>query len=357
VPAEATKRNGASAGRSVGVPFPPRLFLGRADDVVSFSRRLIGAGSATHDSLQVLRGWPGLGKTALATVVARASDVLSHFVDGVFWLSLGPSPHLAATLSKLGAYLDMDALRGAGTVGEAVDALGAWVAQKRALVILDDVWEADHLVPFKAVSDGGSVLVATTRLGSLANDLLVPDTAVYRLGPLLEQDAMDLLAQLWPPAASEHRDASLHVVRSVECLPLAVVVAGRLLSAEAKRGWGVDELLRDLQEGSALIAARAPADRLDLETQTLPTVAALLSLSTQRLDDYTRACFARLAPMAPRPAVFGLDTLKACWAVDDPRPVARRLIDNGLLEPIEDGYQIHALLVTHAKTLLGRRDA
>jgi hypothetical protein len=46
--------------------------------------------------------------------------------------------------------------------------------------------------------------------------------------------------------------------------------------------------------------------------------------------------------------------MKAVWQVEDPKPTVRILVDRGLLEPITEigRFQMHALLVMHAKTLL-----
>jgi hypothetical protein len=42
------------------------------------------------------------------------------------------------------------------------------------------------------------------------------------------------------------------------------------------------------------------------------------------------------------------------WDVEDPRPIVRALVDRGLLEYVQEiqRYQMHALLVMLAKTLL-----
>jgi hypothetical protein len=101
------------------------------------------------------------------------------------------------------------------------------------------------------------------------------------------------------------------------------------------------------------LEATAPADRVDLANETTPTVAVLLQKSTEYLDDNTRDCFAYLGVFAPKPATFDLAAMKAVWQVEDPKPIARQLADRGLLEPVGSGrFQMHALLVIHAKSLL-----
>jgi hypothetical protein len=99
-------------------------------------------------------------------------------------------------------------------------------------------------------------------------------------------------------------------------------------------------------------SAKAPADRADIETQTIPTVAALLQQSTDLLDQHTRECFAFLGAFAPKPATFDLDAMAAVWKTDDPKPVVRELAARGLIEPAVGRFQMHALLVAHARSLL-----
>ena len=53
--------------------------------------------------------------------------------------------------------------------------------------------------------------------------------------------------------------------------------------------------------------------------------------------------------MTPRRAA----AMAAVWNVQDPKPAARLLVNRGLLEPVSGGrFQIHALLVMHARTFL-----
>jgi hypothetical protein len=45
--------------------------------------------------------------------------------------------------------------------------------------------------------------------------------------------------------------------------------------------------------------------------------------------------------------------MAVAWDVPDPKPIARILVDRGLLEPLSGGrFQVHALLVLHAHSLL-----
>jgi len=75
-------------------------------------------------------------------------------------------------------------------------------------------------------------------------------------------------------------------------------------------------LLDELRNGAKLLELKAPADRIDLEKQTIPTVAILLQKSTERLDEKTQECFAYLGAFAPKPATFDVAAMRAVWQVE-----------------------------------------
>lgn len=345
-----------SAPRPGGPPASPAIFLGRDEDMSTLKERLgIGKREESSKLVQVLtavRGWPGIGKTATATVLARDPDIITAFPDGILWASLGPSPNLLSELATWGRALGTDEILRAPTLKEATSLLAAILRNKRMLLIVDDVWEVEHVVPFQQVRGSDCALLITTRQPGVANGLSLPSEAIYNLPALTEERALELLGILAPSVVAENPDECLELVRDIECLPLALHVAGRTLNTESTMGWGVTDLLKDLREGARLIKEKAPADMMDYESETIPTVAALLKKSTDRLDDYTRDCFAFLGPFAPKPATFDLNAMKAVWMVDDPRPIARTLAERGLLEPVGSRFQMHALLVAHARSLL-----
>jgi hypothetical protein len=135
---------------------------------------------------------------------------------------------------------------------------------------------------------------------------------------------------------------------------LALQVAGHLLATEYSYGFGVKELLAELRDGARILAAQSPASRPGLLGETSLTVAALLHKSTDRLDPLARECFAYLGVMAPKPATFDLAAMEAMWLIENAQDVLHRLLDLGLLErvPETNRYQMHALLVSHAKSFL-----
>lgn len=241
----------------------------------------------------------------------------------------------------------------AKTIEEASAQLAALLRHKQMLLIIDDAWKTSHALPFLVGGPGCATLI-TTRDNSVARSLAPTPGDIYRLDVLSEEKALELLQILAPFVVSKFPEDSLVLVKELEGLPLAIQVAGHLLQAEVGMGFSVVDLLTELREGARLLAAQSPSDQTDVTKETPPTVAALLQKSTDHLDPQIRDCFAYLGPFAPKPATFDLAAMQAVWQVDDPKPIARILVDRGLLESVpETGrFQMHALLVMHAKSLL-----
>ncbi len=343
--------------RPGSAPLVPSLFIGRNEGMHDLKQRLgIVTGGRTSNPTQVItavRGWPGVGKTTMAAALAHDTEVKKAFPDGVLWLSIGEKPQLVPALAAWGRALGTDDLLKAPTLKEATTQLAALLSDKRMLLIVDDVWEAEHAEPFRQARGTNCALIFTTRVSSVAQALAPTPDAVYNLPVLTHENALKLLSALAPSIVTQYPKESADLVHDLECLPLALQVAGHMLQAEASRGWTVTALLAELRSGARLLKEKAPADRMDLEKQTIPTVAVLLQKSIERLDEKTRDCFAYLGPFAPKPATFDIGAMKSVWQVDDPKPIADTLIDRGLLEPIGNGrFQMHALLVTLAKSLL-----
>ncbi|TVM03114.1 MAG: hypothetical protein CV087_06815 [Candidatus Brocadia sp. WS118] len=335
-------------------PPVPGLFIGRDEDLQNLKKRLgaisKGAKPSAVQVLTAVRGWPGVGKTTMASALAHDTHIAAAFPDGILWMSLGQKPNLLSEMAAWGRALGTDELLRAPTLKEATAQLTGLLHNKRMLLIVDDVWETEHAAPFQQACGKDCALLITTRESGIAEALAPPDT-VYNLPVLTEDYALELLQKLAPEVVKQHPNESRELVSALECLPLALQVAGHMLNSESKMGWGVQELLAELREGAPILEAKAPADRIDLETQTIPTVAVLLQKSTDRLDEQVRECFAYLGAFAPKPATFDLAAMKAVWMVEDSKPIARTLVEHGLLEPVGGRFQMHALLVAHARSL------
>jgi hypothetical protein len=339
--------------KSGSAPPLPALVIGREDDLRNLKARLLRTDQTSPQILTAIRGWPGVGKTTIASVLAHDPDIASAFPDGILWTSLGPQPNLFSELTTWSRAVGAGSLPTAKTLEEAATQLTAMLRNKRMLLIIDDVWEPEHAVPFRVGGRDCACLI-TTRENKVAQALAPTPNDIYRLPVLSDEKALELLHALAPSVVENHPAESRDLVSELEGLPLALQVAGHMLNVEASYGFGLTDLIKELREGAAILEAIAPADRTDLANETTPTIAVLLQRSTDRLDEITRACYAYLGAFAPKPATFDLTAMKAVWMVEDPKPIAHTLVDRGLLEPVPTTgrFQMHAVLVMHAKSLL-----
>ena len=347
---------GVRATFVTNVPPLPPLIIGRQEafDRLKQFLRTDDRTFAQDQSppLVVMRGWPGVGKSTVAVALGHDLAVQNRFSDGVLWTSLGQQPSLVTELAGWGRVVGDANLAATSELTVISSRVRSLLHHKRMLLIVDDVWEAQHLAAF-AVAGPGCATLVTTRLPVVAQALASTSDEMYVLPVLPDEYGMELLTRLAPDIVAARPEKSLEVVRVLEGLPLALQVAGHLLNVEQTMGWGVDELLVELQDEARILEAQAPPDCADLISQSSPTVAALLRKSTDRLDDHTRECFAKLGPFAAKPATFDTDAMAYVWETKDPRPAIRELVGRGLLEAVGDGrFQMHALLVAHAKSLL-----
>ena len=346
---EAFERNAPAP--ATAPPFPS-LLMGREDDCQNMKKRMGVFGTSDKVATTVIHGWPGVGKTTLIAALAYADDVIATFSDGILWASVGEDPSPFQELISWGHALGTDMSR-VHTLEEAMAQIRALLRDRKVLLIIDDVWDKNAASPFMV---GGSqcVTVVTTRFLDIARELANTSEEIFLLGTLSNERGYELLQRLAPTVTQKYRDQSRALVTDLEGLPLALRVAGRLLEAESQAGFDVEVSFTALRESHEMLQAVAPDDRFDPRTGTTPTVGLLLKKSTDRLDEHTRDCYALLGVFAPKPATFDMDALKGVWLVDDPRPIARKLVDRGLLEPIPSigRFWMHSVLVMHAKSLL-----
>lgn len=349
------------------MPPAPTLIVGREDDFDELRRRFGITGESAHP-YTVVRGLPGVGKTTFAFALAHDEQVKAAFPDGVLWTYLDivnrkkrdrekERTELINKLSDWGRVLGSNDVQLSRAPEDAAGKLRPLLNNKRMLLIVDDIWDSAHGEVFK-VGGPGCVTLFTTRETKIAYELVdSSDNEIYLLGKLTDEKAHDLLQQLAPSVVKTYPQQCLELIHELEGLPLSIQVAGRMLNREAARGFSPADLIEEIIQGVRLLEANAPANRPGTEEdRSMLTVTVLLEKSTDRLDDETRLRFASLGPLAPKPATFDIRAMEAVWADDKSKSTVDELLDRGLLEPVTiDGmsrYQMHALLVMHAKEIL-----
>jgi DNA-binding SARP family transcriptional activator len=339
-----------SAAATVMPPLPS-LVIGRSTQLEEIKARL-GIGAGAQRPITVIQGWPGVGKSTIVAKLAHDPEVVARFSDGILWASLGETPNLLGEIfTWVEALIPGETVRARGLDDVRVQ-LASVLRDRRVLLILDDVWQVEHAFPFR-IGGQQCAMVMTSRLNDVTVALAPTASDIYRLPVLSEESGLELLGELAPETLAQEPAAARELVRDLEGLPLALHVAGRLLHNEARLGWGLSDLLAELRSGVTLLEAPAPSDMHPAGHQASPTVAALLKRSTDLLDDENRRRFALLGLFVPKPATFDLQAMAVAWNIEDPRQTARLLVNRGLLEPVSSGrFQMHALLVMHARSLL-----
>ena len=328
------------------LPPTPSLVIGREKILEEFKTYL-----QSHSRL-VMQGWPGIGKTTLSSLLAHDKQLNQKYPDAVLWASLGENPDLLAVLHSWGEATGCGGILQTKSIEGAASKLSSHLHNKQILFIIDDVWQLEH---GQSLLLGGakSASLLTSRFNDIAYHLCKTPDNLFKIPILSIDDSMELLNQLAPDVIKTYPSECLALVRDLEGLPLALQVAGRLLYSESTMGWSVVDLLKELRETSSLLKAQAPSDRMDISSQTTPTIAALLERSVKHLSEQLQERYVLLSVFAPKPATFSYDAIEAVWESDDTKESLRTLVNRGLLEPLgQSRFQMHALLVMLARSMV-----
>ena len=338
------------------VPQPPSVLVGRKEALKEIQQQL-GVGKLVHETklecpIIVIQGLPGVGKTALTATLVHQPELHERFPDGILWATLGTTPDLLAIVRLWSYLINMKDIEESVTIEESVVKLAIRLRGRRVLLVLDDVWHADHIAVFQQVVSAGCGVLVTTRENALAQALDPAKSVIFHLSVLTDDAAQELLHGFAPAIVERHREECLSLVHALGGLPLALQLAGHVLRMEDRIGWDVTQALNELHEGTMLLRAKAPLDCLDLRTQTIPSVSEILKKSTDRLDAATRKYFAELGDYAIRSDTLELTKMAALWKVPDGKSIVRTLMHRGLLEAIGSGrFRMHPLIAVYAKSL------
>ncbi|WGP10604.1 BTAD domain-containing putative transcriptional regulator [Streptomyces sp. SH5] len=314
------------------VPAVPH-FTGRVAEAAALTARLTAAppsGPEDHRPLAVLvSGAPGIGKSALAQHAARL--VRDAFPGGQLLVRMTRADGEPRSADEVAA-------------GVAV-ALGA-AGEGRALLILDDVVDADQVRPL--LSPGGEAgaglaVVVTSRMG-LGGLIATHGGWVQRLTTFTEAESYALLLTALGAERVEAEPRAAHRLAAV-CghFPAALrILTARLLTRPGLRLADAADWLGD-----------DPLARLTLTDSPDHSVTGLFDRALGRLDPRLSEAFTRLAQGPPAL----LDDRGPEDEGPVPEAVREQLADAGLLEDGPPGpYRIHDLLRAHVRRTARIRD-
>ncbi len=320
---------------------------------------LTGAGAGRQANVAATNGMGGVGKTALATEVARRLMGQRDFPDGIAVVDCreqrGPEAARALLRKALGRFTDGRKEPESDDPAELGDAAANILAGKRALVILDNVERdlpAGQIInPLRAA---GVAVLSTSREPLPA----VPAGATLRLDVLPEEEAMELFEQYFGRELStEEQRAARVIVTTLGRHTLATKLAA---ANAATLGRPLPAIARDLE---------THPDKALLLANSEEAVLWVLESSAASLSPEARRLFAALAAFATSD-IGRMAALALAKALGDPNPDASldrllslRLTDSGYLEALPGGdkadrerLRLHPLVRAYARDLFdGKR--
>lgn len=297
---------------------------------------------------------PGLGKTTVLQALCHDDTVRAALPDGTLWAPLGQKPDIPRILLQWGSSLgirEMQAL--VGSADDSTDLirgiLNATLSGKRVLILLDDVWKAEH-VSALLVGGSGCPALISTRQPSIASDVATSSASIS-LRRLSDDDAVHLLELIAGDVIREYSKGARAIAIALEGHPLGLQVAARLIATSHNSGLDISGLMARLESPDVLLDMNTPPD----EGSPPRTVGAVFKMSTDTLTDIQRLCFAFLSSWEAKPAPLTMKMLEQSWmpfGIDAQR-MAQFLVGRGLLEYRDQGiYWMHALLVAHGRAIL-----
>ena len=299
-----------------------------------------------------LQGPGGFGKTTLACCLCHQEQIISAFDDGILWVSLGDAPNIQGALTKLYAALTGDR----PPFVDADDAsmqLAARLDQKNCLLVIDDVWDSNHLKPFLRGGKQCARLV-TTRQFSVLTDVGSSRTVVDKMTEDQSVRMLTTRIQSMPTDLNLLRA----LARRLGKWPLLLKLAASQLWERMERGDSLEGAIaylnRAMDKRGVVAFDRAnPNSRHDAIASTVTS-----SLELFSSDNQVRC--AELAIFA-NDAFIPLNVVSALWGLDefDTEDLIQSLDGAALLDfdLKTGGIRLHNVLQSYLKTLLEYTEA
>jgi tetratricopeptide (TPR) repeat protein/predicted MPP superfamily phosphohydrolase len=310
------------------IPPPPSDFKGREDEI-----RDILSNFEKGATITGLRGMGGVGKTALALVLA--DKIKSKFPDGQIFIEMrgtSRNPDMPpmrpdeAMAHVIRAFNPVDKLP--ENSNELRGLYHSILAGKRVLMLLDNAAGSEQVEPLQP-PEGCCVLI-TSRI-----KFALPGLAEKDLDILPSDKARELLLAIAPRIGNRADD----LAKLCGCLPIALRNAGKALAE--KKDLGVSEYERRLRD---------KVERLELVKASFSTSYDLLTTGRKKQwrrlsvfpEDFDRNAAIAILKMAPGPSAEALSDLVR-WSLVDFVPG---------LESEDGRYKLHDLARLFAESCL-----
>ncbi|MFM6664233.1 MAG: NB-ARC domain-containing protein [Microcystis panniformis] len=333
-------------------PPKPSYFVERPEVSIELKKLLLSETTEKTGTLVIsaIYGLGGIGKSTLAAALAQEKEVQAYFPDGIFWATLGQQPDI---LSFLHGWIQ--ALGDYNFKPTGIDAaslhLRTLLADKRALLVVDDLWNVEDIEPFRVAVNQCKLLVTT-------REVPVKGAIRYDLDVMTESQSLALLTgYLKRELTLEDQKQAKIIAKIVGYLPLAL----ELTAAQIEDNIYWTELIEDLR---AEIAHLEILDRLEAgdtaneEKRKHYSLIACFNLSLKRLNGQRLRQFSWLGVL-PDDVTITEKMATTLWdcPVREARQTLRYLRSKALLltgvssEQLTS-YRVHDLLHDLARNLI-----
>jgi tetratricopeptide (TPR) repeat protein/transcriptional regulator with XRE-family HTH domain len=317
----------------VGLPYGTRHFVGRTAELETLSSML-----AQQDAVRicVVHGMAGVGKTAVA--IAAARSVTGDFPDGCLFFDFqghtrgAPVLTPAEGLRRVLALLDVPGDKIPSDVDGRANLLQALLAERRMLLVFDNVRTADQVRLMVPAGPGCRVIITSrSRLQALDDACSVP------LDVLPTADALKLFRSVAGPSVRDDDNAVADIAAQCGMLPLALrIAAARFVGG----GWTTAGFADRLADQNTRLSSLDDGER---------SVNSAFKVSYEALPDDQRRLFGLLALYPSTAAEVTAVNALADLAPGEGDRLLDRLHDAHLLTRTARGYiELHDLMRTFA---------
>ncbi len=329
---------------------PPRVanYLERPEAVRALRDTLFAEDQRQPIALIAMAGMGGIGKTVLAKALTEDEVVQRAFPDGIVWITAGKERKrdIIEEMREVAKALGDD-LSGYDTPLACENRYRTMMAQKAALIVVDDVWSKSDIEPLLAESPRSRFLF-TTRDASIGRFVAARD---HRADLLDVGQARELLG-LWANVPTNKLPATADdIVAQCGRLPLALSVIGAMLRDADKEFWAATLNLLRKADLSAI------EDQLPEGQQSyFKTVEVSFQSLKQGMQERYKELAVLLEDMS---APVGI--LQMLWNVDrdEAARIAKVMIDRSLAQSdeVSKGIRLHDLQLDYVRAQFPDQEA
>ena len=256
-----------------------------------------------------LSGAGGFGKTTLAAALCHDDDIVTNFDGGILWITLGQTPNLIAALGT--AYAALTGDRPAFlSIEDAAVQLDQKLADRSCLVVIDDVWDAEHLRHFLRGGKQAARLFTTRNAGIDAS--IDQGAGPVDVDEMSQPEAVAMLTEFAGTIDPAHAAA---LARDLGEWPLALELAAAMIRERVRLGEASSRAVERVSE----IVRRKGAGALEDPTAPEPrhrTISTVLGDTLELLIEENQRRLAELS-IFPEDVAIPLAAAATLWRLDD----------------------------------------